>query len=342
MMKKIVITAIILTILGGSAVAYFAWQYIYKNNIAKDKPTEIFIHTGDNFADLMEYLESKDIIINSQSFRYLATKMNLPNHVYPGRYIIKPGTNNKELVTKLRSGAQTPLMVTFTSVRTREKLASVLSQQIELDSATIAERLHNNNYAKTFGFNAENFPCMFIPNTYEMYWNISADGLFKRMHKEYQAFWTANRKQKAEALNLSPAEVCILASIVEKESALAEEYPIIAGVYHNRLERGIPLQADPTVVFAVGDFTIKRILNKHLEIESPYNTYKFRGLPPGPITIPSTTAIDGVLNKQEHKYLYFCAKDDFSGQHVFAKTLRQHNQNARLYRKALNRERIYK
>jgi UPF0755 protein len=342
MMKKIVITLIILTILGGSAVAYFAWQYIYKNNIAKNKPTEVFIHSGDNFDDLINQLKTNEILINPRSFRYLATKMNLPSHVYPGRYIINPGTNNKKLVTKFRSGAQAPLMITFTSIRTKEKLASVLAQQIEIDSASIVERLYNNDYAKTFGFTAENFACMFIPNTYEMYWNISVDALFKRMHKEYRAFWNKSRKQKAAALNLSPVEVCILASIVEKESALTKEYPIIAGVYHNRLQRGIPLQADPTVVFATGDFTIKRVLNKHLKIDSPYNTYKYRGLPPGPIGIPSTKVINGVLNKQDHKYFYFCAKDDFSGQHVFAKTLRQHNQNARLYRQALNRERIYK
>jgi UPF0755 protein len=200
--------------------------------------------------------------------------------------------------------------------------------------------MNNDSLARQYGFNTENFYSMFIPNTYEIWWNTSAEKFFERMHTEYSKFWTEERLNKAKAINLSPNEVSILASIVKGEAMHNDEMPKIAGLYLNRLERGILLQADPTVIFAAQDFTIRRVLNKHLAIPSPYNTYLNKGLPPGPITLPSIASIDAVLNFQKHEYIYMCAKDDFSGYHNFAKTMTEHLINARKFQHALNERNI--
>ena len=208
---------------------------------------------------------------------------------------------------------------------------------IEADSADIAALLKDEETAKKYGFNKQTFCSMFIPNTYEFWWNTSAEEFVQRMADEYKKFWNDDRKAKANELGLSQSQVSTLASIVESETQKNDEKARIAGVYINRLKKDWLLQADPTVVFAAGDFTIKRILNKHLEINSPYNTYKYKGLPPGPICIPSTTSIDAVLNYEHHNYMYFCAKEDFSGYHNFATTNAQHEANARRYHDALRK-----
>jgi UPF0755 protein len=342
MMKRIIIAIVIITIIAGSLVGYLAWKFVFSPNTSNQKEISFYIKHSDSFETLKIQLVKQNIVDDIESFSWLAQKMNLPNHIYSGRYIIKPELNNKELIELLRSGQQTPIKITFNNIRTKEQLASKLSTEIEPDSAEIAEFLHNATIATKYGFTNETFLCMFIPNTYEVYWDISVQQLFDRMKKEFDRFWSSEKRQKAMSIGLSPVEVSILASIVQKESSFIDEYNKIAGVYYNRLKRGIKLQADPTVVFAAGDFSIKRVLHKHLAIDSPYNTYKYSGLPPGPISLPSIQAINSVLNKSSHNYLYFCAKDDFSGKHVFAKTLRQHNVNARLYRKALNQRKIYK
>ncbi len=342
MIKRFLLIIALICILALSIIGWLAWKYIYKSNVEIDnKQRSFYLYTGDNFDSLLFRLNKQQILVDLESFVWVAKKMNLPNHVYAGRYLVHEGLNNRELVNLLRSGIQTPVKITFHNVRTKKELAGELAMQIELDSLAIAQPLHNEAYAKKFGFTKENFACMFIPNTYEVYWNISTDGLFERFSREYKKFWTDARLKKAEKIGLTPVEVSILASIIEKESSYIDEFPVIAGVYLNRINRRMPLQADPTIVFAIGDFSIKRVLHKHLEIKSPYNTYKNRGLPPGPICLPSIQAINSVLNKKSHNYLYFCAKDDFSGKHVFSKTLRQHNQNARRYRNALNKRRIY-
>jgi UPF0755 protein len=342
MMKKIIVYLLIITLITSGVIGYLAWKYIYKSNTGHTEKISFYITHKDDFGSVIQKLKNKKIIEDAVSFEWVANKMNLVNHIYSGRYIIKPGLNNKELIELLRSGQQTPVKITFNNIRTKPQLAERLASQIEPDSAEIAELLHNKSIANKYGFDNESFLCMFIPNTYEVYWDISTEQLFDRMKKEYHRFWTDEKTQKAKSLGLTPAEVSILASIVQKESSIIEEYDEIAGVYYNRLKKGMKLQADPTVVFATGDFGIKRVLHKHLETDSPYNTYKYYGLPPGPISLPSIQAINSVLNKSSHNYLYFCAKDDFSGKHVFAKTLKQHNQNARLYRKALNKRKIYK
>lgn len=253
-----------------------------------------------------------------------------------GRYHVEPGTTCLQLFRHLRNGAQEPMNLVVPTARTMEKLASVLSQSLMVDSAEIAQALTDSSYCNTHGYTTATIPALFIPNTYEVYWDISVDKLVERMESENNRFWTAERKSKAEACGMSREEVATLASIVDEETANNAEKPIIAGLYINRLRLGMPLQADPTVKFAVRDFTLRRILNKHLQVESPYNTYRVVGLPPGPIRIPSIAGLDAVLNHTEHSYLYMCAKEDFSGTHNFAKNLSEHYQNARRYVRALN------
>jgi UPF0755 protein len=232
---------------------------------------------------------------------------------------------------------QTPLNVTFNNVRTKEDLAGKVSKYLVADSLSILNLFSNESLIQKYGFTTETFRTMFIPDTYEFYWTTSAEEFAERMKSEYDKFWNAERRKKAEEINLTPAEITTLASIVQAETAKKEEQNRIAGLYMNRLKNGQLLQADPTVKYAVGDFSLKRILNVHLHIDSPYNTYKNAGLPPGPINFPETTAIDAVLNFERHNYLYMCAKEDFSGYHNFAVTLDEHNRNAAKYRRELDK-----
>lgn len=232
-------------------------------------------------------------------------------------------------------------MLVFNNMRTFEQLAGKVSTYIEPDSIELLKHLLDPKLPSKYGFKQETFMAMFIPNTYEIFWSSSVTDFTNRMAREYESFW-AKRDKKLEKLKMSREEVSTLASIVDEETLLDEENERVAGLYINRLEKGIPLQADPTLKFAIGDFTRKRIVNADKEIVSPYNTYKHRGLPPGPISIPSVSAIDGVLNHEKHNYIYMCAKSDFSGQHAFARTLKQHNQNAAEYQRELNKRGIYK
>jgi UPF0755 protein len=249
--------------------------------------------------------------------------------------------NNLQLVRMLRSGQQTPVRVTFNTVRTQEELAEKISVNLEVSKEQVLELLQDSVYIRKFGFEEETVMSLFIPNTYEFWWDTSAEELFERMHKEYQSFWTEARSQKAQDLGLSKEEVSTLASIVQAESQKSDERPKIAGVYLNRLRIGMPLQADPTLVFAAGDFSIKRLTAKQMAIDSPYNTYKYAGLPPGPINLPDINSLDAVLNFEKHSYLYFCAKEDFSGYHSFAVGYDEHLSNARRYQRALNAANIY-
>lgn len=253
-----------------------------------------------------------------------------------GRYRVASGTKCLELYRHLRNGNQEPMKLVIPTSRTMDKLAAVLSRSLMVDSAEIASVLTDSTYLGTRGYTTATIPALFIPNTYEVYWDISVDKLMERMERENSRFWTADRKARANALGLTHEQVATLASIVDEETANDAEKPMIAGLFLNRLRKGIPLQADPTVKFAVGDFSLRRILNVHLRTESPYNTYQTVGLPPGPIRIASIAGLDAVLNPTEHDYLYMCAKEDFSGTHNFASTLPEHYRNARRYQKALN------
>lgn len=275
------------------------------------------------------------------TFDWVSKKMNYPNNVKPGRYIINNNLNNRELVTMLRSGKQSPVNITLSNIYKIEDIASKTSRIIEADSSEIASLLYSNQYLSQFNLDSLTVRSKIIPNTYEFYWNTNADKFIRRMISESDKFWNDGRKLKAEQLNLSTHEVVTLASIVQMESNKKDEYNRIAGVYLNRLKDNWPLQADPTVKFALGKPDLKRVLKVHTAFDSPYNTYKYLGLPPSPIIFPETYSIDAVLNAEKHKYYYFCAKNDFSGYHVFAKTLSEHNRNATLYHKALNKRDIF-
>ena len=248
--------------------------------------------------------------------------------------------SNRELVSLLRSGKQVPVRLVFNNIRTQKQLTASLSKQLEVNATALSNLLNDNEYMKPMGLNAENSLSLFIPNTYEIYWNTSADQLLSRMKREYDKFWNTSRLAKAQKANLSPIQVSIIASIVQQESNKEDERPIIAGVYINRFRKDWKLEADPTLVFALGDFTINRVLNVYKSVESPYNTYLHKGLPPGPICLPSSRAIDAVLNYKHHDYMYFCAKEDFSGYHNFAVTYQEHLNNAKKFQQALDKRGI--
>lgn len=318
------------------------YKSIISPNISTKGNYSLYIYSNDDFKTIKEQLYSDSIIINQKSFEWVAKKLDYPKYIKSGHYVIKDGMSNRQLLNMLRSGSQTPVKFTFNNIRTIEQLAARIDEQLEVDSLSILNAVKNNVTLKELGFNKDNIAALFIPNTYELYWNIEADEFVEKMIHEYEKFWNEERINKAKSLKMTPVKVSILASIVDKETSKVSEMPRIAGVYINRLNRNWLLQADPTLVFALGDFEIKRVLDVHKEIDSPYNTYKYLGLPPGPICIPSIAAIDAVLNAEKHKYFYFCAKADMSGYHVFARNIREHNINAEKYRKALNKKKIWK
>lgn len=338
--KKTVIWSVSILLLLIVASAAILYKMVFKP-IELTDTIYIYIDKNSDYDEVVDQLNEKMELPNEDVFRLLAEKMNYPSLVKTGRYAIEDGMTMPEIIRRLRSGSQTPINLTFNNIRTIEDLAGRFSSQLMIDSVTITSFLNDSSVAKSYGFNEQTFSAMFIPNTYEIYWDSSVENLVKRMKKEYDSFWNSSRIAKAEKLGLSPIEVSTLASIVEEEATYADEYPIVAGLYINRLNRGMRLEADPTVKFAVGDASLRRILFKHLEVESAYNTYKIDGLPPGPIRIPSTISIDAVLSPAQHKYIFMCAKDDLSGRHNFAVTHAEHARNARAYQRALNERGIY-
>ena len=335
---------IVLGILLIFAMAFGYWLYrsVMSPNVqtAGGKDVELFIPTGSDYNQVKTILADAQFIINEKSFDWVANKKELPDNIHPGRYIVKDGMSNNQLVNMLRGGLQSPVKVTFNNIRNVDMLAGRIASQIEADSASISNLLHNQEYINQLGFNSYTIPALFLPDTYEFYWNTDAEGFVVRMFQEYNKFWNEERKQQAQSKGLTPIQVSTLASIVNKETNMSDEMPRVAGVYINRLKNNWLLQADPTLIFAWNDYSIKRVLDRHKEIESPYNTYKYLGLPPGPICIPSLSAVKAVLNAENHHYFYFCAKEDFSGYHNFAKTLTEHNRNAAKYQQALNQRGI--
>jgi UPF0755 protein len=317
---------------------FYAYQICYTPNVLVGQEDRVLIIPNDaTFKQVQDQLHEGNYVRDMISFSFLAKLMDYDDLVKSGRYVLRANMNNLTAIRFLRSGKQEPVKITFNNVR----LISELSEKIvrntglsaqEFEAAVIKFAMGNN------GFTKDNVLCMFIPNTYEVYYNVSADRLVEKMQDEYNAFWNAERKQKAEAIGLTPVEVSILASVVQAETVKKDEAPIIAGLYLNRLKQAIPLQADPTLVFAVGDFSLKRVLNEHKEVDSPYNTYKNAGLPPGPINLPEISSIDAVLNYKPSDYIYMCAKEDFSGYHNFTSNYRVHMQNAARYQKALTIE----
>ena len=338
--KRIFIWIASITLLLMVAIAAFLYSLVFKP-IELTEEVYIYIDEERDYETVVDQLKEKVELPNEDVFRLLADRMNYPNMVKTGRYAIEDGMTMPDLIRALRSGSQVPINLTFNNIRTMENLAGRLSSQLMADSISILDVLNDTSVAAKYGFNEQTFGSMFIPNTYEVYWDTNVESLIERMKREYDSFWNTERRAKAEKLGLTPLEVTILASIVEEEATYADEYPIVAGLYINRLNRGMRLEADPTVKFAVGDATLRRILFKHLEVESPYNTYKIDGLPPGPIRIPSTSAINATLSPAQHNYIFMCAKDDLSGRHNFAVTHAEHARNARAYQKALNERGIY-
>lgn len=341
--KKLIAAFMIVFAIMLSSFAFYFYQVLFTPNILVDKPDQMFaVPKGTTFSGLQRRLVEEGIVNDLVSFSLLAKLKGLDENLKVGMYQLKRDMTNREAVNLLVAGLQTPVQLTFTPVRKIEQLPVRLADYLELDSADIAPLILSDSVAREYGFDPANFISMFLPNTYEVYWTTSPKELLDRMKREYDKFWNEERKAKAKALGLTPQEVSTLASIVRGETNRMDEAPTIAGVYLNRLERGIPLQADPTVVYAIGDFSIRRVLNKDKTFDSPYNTYVNKGLPPGPINMPTIASLDAVLNYEDHRYLYFCAKADFSGYHAFAKTLTEHNANARKFQKALNEQRIYR
>lgn len=337
--KRTVWAFMVLSSVLASSFAFYAWQIIYSPNlqVGKEK-TYIMIPQDGGFDAVRDTLYKYDIVQDVISFSFLSKLMDYTIAVKPGIYEIGPNMTNIEAIRLLRSGSQTATFVTFTYGRMIEDIAEPITRNIAVTPSAFLQAVENYSNSNTDGFMKETIIGMFIPNTYQVYYTVTAEKLLAKLNSEYHSFWNADRRAKAETLGLSLKEVSTLASIVQAESVKGEESPIIAGLYYNRLKRGIPLQADPTLVFASGDFAIKRVLNEHKEIDSPYNTYKYRGLPPGPINMPSIQSIDAVLNYKKHNYIYMCAKEDFSGYHNFTTNLRQHNVNATKYQRALSAE----
>lgn len=302
----------------------------------------LYIKTGSDFNDVYANIKSDNVVKDSNSFYNAAQNMEYARKVKAGRYRLTKGMGNRAFINMLKAGNQEAVKISFQNVRLKHTLAGMVSKMIESDSSSISKLLDSTEFVQKYGFNTDNVYTMFIPNSYEIYWNTSAEKFFIRMHEEYVKFWNADRKVKAANINLTPIEVSILASIVDGEALNDKEMPRIAGLYMNRILKGMRLEADPTVIFAANDFTIRRVLNKHLRINSPYNTYLNTGLPPGPISMPSINAIDAVLGYEKHDYIYMCAKEDFSGYHNYASTLSQHLINAMKFQQALNERNIKK
>jgi UPF0755 protein len=321
--------------------AYAGYRIFYLEKIDARQKTSLYIPSNSTIEEVVDSLLSTKIIKNPDKFlNHL--RLSKYSTVKGGHYLVTKNMTYRKLVNMLCLGQQAPVNVVISGViRTKYRLAGILAKQIEADSIALLSVFNDAAFLKELGFTPHNSILLFMPNTYNIYWNRDVKQFFIDMKKEYDQYWTSSRLNKLESLGLTKEEAMTLASIVAEESTKYDELPNIAGVYINRLRKKMPLQADPTVKYALNDFSIRRVLTVHTEFDSPYNTYKYKGLPPGPICIPDKRAVDAVLNYEKHEYLYFCAKDDFSGYHVFAKTLQQHNQNANAYRNALNRRKIF-
>ena len=339
--KRIYIILIVCLVLMLGTATNFSLKLFRSNTNKQFEQGYLYIPTGSNLDDIVAIIKAQQILNNTESFKWVASKMNFKN-IKPGKYKITKGLSNIELVRLLRSGKQEPIKLTFQNIRLKTDFAGYIGKNFEIDSSAFLNMLDSIDLVRQYGFDEETIFCMFIPNTYELYWNTSKEKFFERMQKEYVKFWHTERLAQAKAIGLSPVQVSILASIVDQEALLNREMIRIAGVYMNRLNRDIKLEADPTVIFANGDFTVKRVLYKLLQKDSPYNTYKYIGLPPGPICMPSVAAIDAVLHFEKHNYIYFCAKEDFSGLHNFASNVTEHQMNARKFQQALNNRGIKK
>lgn len=321
--------------------SFYGYQMAMTPNVQLEKEDAyLYIPTGATFETVKDSLEKNDNLNDRVSFYFLSKLLKYQENVKPGRYLLEKNSSNLKAIRKLSRGIQSPVKLTFNNIRLKEEFAEKMGHKLEFSKAELLKILNNQDSVSQFGLDTTTVMTMFLPNTYEVYWNVKAEDFLERMYNEYEDFWNPERKKKAEEMGLTPIQVTILASIVEAETNKDAERSRVAGVYINRLRSNMPLQADPTVKFAVGDFSLKRIYSGHLSLDSPYNTYKYTGLPPGPINLPSITSIDAVLNYEKHKYLYFCANSKLNGYHDFAETYEKHRINAENYRRALNKLKI--
>lgn len=333
-LNKWVTIFFITALLGGGLYGYQLYRYIFNPNILT--PGSIIIPLHATYKQVIDSLKKHEIIMDYKALDWVFKRKKYTEAIKPGKYLLDKGLNTNEIVNMLKSGNQVPVNVTFNNLRFINELAGAVSKYIQPDSIELLRKFSDPAVHEKFGFIESTFHCMFIPNTYEFYWTTTADQFLERMSMEYKRFWNETRRNEANELGLTPEEVMTVASIVQEETNKKNEKPIVAGLYLNRIKRGMPLQADPTVKFALGNFHIKRVLNSHLAIDSPYNTYKYAGLPPGPINFPEISSIEAVLHATKTPYIYMCARQDFSGYHNFAKNLSAHNENARKYKAALD------
>ena len=341
-LKKILLTVVLLGLVGMAGFSYYVYQNIFTPNTGFNNPqAHVFIPTGATFKMVQE--ELSPLLKDMGTFVAVAQRKGYSSNIKAGHFIIKKGSNNNEIINSIRSG-NIPVTIKFNNQERLENLAGHLAKQIELDSASLLSAMLDEAFLKASGFTQDTALGMYIANSYEVYWNTSPKAFCQKMLKEYNAFWNTSRVAKAKAISLSKDQVMALAAIVQKETAMIQERPTVAGLYLNRLEKGMLLQADPTVIFAKkkqeNNFkqVIKRVLFKDLTIASPYNTYRYSGVPPGPITMPDVSAIDGVLNYNKHGFYYMVADVENFGYHKFAKTLSAHNRNKKQYVNWINKQ----
>lgn len=318
--------------------SFYAYQILFTENLQVDKQdTVLLIPRGATYEAVLDTLEKRQIVYDRLSFRFLSKILKYQDNVHPGRYLIKKNATNFEVLKRLVKGRQTPLKLTFNNIRLKKDLAEKIGAKFSFGADSLLLALNDETLSRSYGFDTSTIMAMFIPNTYEIYWTYTTKEFLAKMNQEYDKFWTERRRTKAEAMGLDPIQVSILASIVESETNKNDEKPTVAGVYLNRLHQNMKLEADPTVKFALQDFEIKRIMHGHIaRANSPYNTYRYKGLPPGPICLPSISTLDAVLKAEKHQYLFFCACADKPGYHTFAKTYDEHLNISKQYHNTLN------
>jgi len=341
--RRILIALVGVVLLSGIGMGISLYMKFKSPNVSissNEKETYLYVPTGTTFDQLMNIIQDRHLVIRTESFRWVAQELKLDENVHPGRYKIQRGMSNLDLVKLLRSGRQTPVKLVLKKFRLKKDLAGFVATKLEIDSNVFLTALNDDVYMQRYGLDANNSMAMFIPNTHELYWNTSLDKFMEKMHDEYDKFWNASRVAKAKALDLTPQQATVLASIVEEETNANAEKDDIASVYLNRMRKGMLLQADPTVKFAVGNFELRRVTSAYTSYISPYNTYVSLGLPPGPICTPSPKTIDAVLSAGDTDYVFFCADPDRPGYHLFASNYTDHMRNAARYQQYLNKRGI--
>jgi UPF0755 protein len=340
---KVILVLLALLVAAGGVMVHLLWQeWVGPGTRFSEESRVLYIRTGSSFETVLDSLLALEAVHDERGFRWLAQQKKYPARIRPGRYRIPRGMSMNDLVNMLRAGEQEPVMVTFSNVQHLQELAGRLSRVLEPDSLAFLDAFRDPDLRNNVGLNEATMISLFIPDTYEFWWTTSPSQFIARMRKEHDSFWEGARSDRAKAMRMSPEQVATLASIVQAETVKMDDAKRIAGVYLNRLRIGMPLQADPTLKFALGLDGVNRILNVDKEVDSPYNTYRNTGLPPGPINMPEARFIDAVLGAEAHDYLYFCARADLSGHSEFARTYEQHLVNARKYQRALDQRGIYR